>query len=115
MGYATYQEFTMPLPDCRNVVASSSITEPLREGFEITADAREFLKDSKEDIWVVGGARLFESTIDLADELYITQVQGDFNCTKFFPEFKNKFELKSEEKPITENGVTFTFQTWTKK
>ena len=55
---------------------------------------------------------MFESTIDLADELYITQLDGDWHCTKFFPEFRDKFELKSALSPQTENGITFRFTTW---
>jgi len=111
MGYGWYVEQKLPLPSRQNLVATSN-PEPLREGFVKVDDAREFLKNTDTDIWVGGGAGLFASTIDLADELYLTQLQGDFGCTKFFPGFKDKFELISESEPQTENGITFTFQIW---
>lgn len=114
MGYGWYKEQKKPLPNRRNLVATTK-PEKLREGFEIVTDARKFLKETNEDIWVGGGAGLFASTLDLADELYLTQLDQDFGCTKFFPEFKDKFALKHESKPITENGISYTFQVWAKK
>src|SRR5665213_4637256 len=64
MGYGWYTEQKLPLPERRNLVATTK-AEPLREGFELVQDAREFLKATNEDIWVGGGAALFMSTLDL--------------------------------------------------
>jgi dihydrofolate reductase len=114
MGYGVYKEMTKPYAGGTNYVASLH-DEKLHDGFELVHNAAEFIKNSKSDIWDVGGAILFASTIELADELYITQLQGDFGCTKFFPEFKNEFELIKESDPITENNVTYTFQVWKRK
>ena len=113
MGYGWYLEQKQPLPERRNIVAYDK-QETLRPGFDLVTDARKFLTDFKEDIWVGGGALLFANTLDLADELYLTQLDKDFNCTKFFPEFKDKFKLVSESEPQTENDITFTFQVWRK-
>jgi len=115
MGYGLYKELPKPYPSGTNYVAIQGIDEKLRDGFEPVEEAYEFLKNAKDDVWNLGGAMLFESTLDLADELYITQLDKDFQCTKFFPDFHDKFELVSETKPQTENGITFTFQVWKKK
>lgn len=114
MGTGWYKEQTLPLENRRNFVATTS-TEKLRPGFEKVTDAREFLRDSTEDVWVGGGAGLFDSTIDLADILDLTIIEQDFNCTKFFPEFKDKFEMFYQSQPITENGITYTFTKWKRK
>lgn len=111
MGHGTYVEFSKPLSNRHNFVATRK-TEPLRPGFGAVPDAREFLAKFNEDIWVIGGPTLFQQTLDLADELYITQLNKDFNCTKFFPEFKSKFHKASESPPQTENDITFSFQVW---
>ncbi len=114
MGAGWYKEQIKPLPNRRNLVATNT-TEELRDGFEKITDARKFLGETKDDIWVGGGAGLFASTLDLADELYLTRIDKDFGCTKFFPNFEDKFTLKSESPPITENNITYHFQTWVKK
>src|SRR3989344_9485490 len=114
MGAGRYKEQEKPLADRRNIVAMGS-PEPLRPGFEGTTDARKFLQEFKGDIWVGGGAALFASTLDLADELHLTLLESDFNCTKFFPEYQQGFEKVSESEPIIENGITFRFTVWKRK
>ena len=113
MGEGTYREFKKPWQNRRNVVATHGAH--LRPGFEMTNDARAFLKQANEDIWAIGGAGLFETTIDMIDELYVTQLDGDFHCTKFFPEYKEAFELAQQSEPKTENGITYTYQVWSRK
>jgi dihydrofolate reductase len=114
MGYGTYIEFTKPLSDRRNLVASTEAFT-LLPGFELVTNARDFLQNTKEDIWVIGGAGLIAETIDLADELYITQLEGDFNCTKFFPEFRQDFVRISQSEPQEENDVHYRFEVWRKR
>jgi len=115
MGYGLYKELSKPYPGGINYVAIADKKEALSTGFEAVLDARKFLDNAKGDVWNVGGAGLFASTFDQIDELYITQLDQDFHCTKFFPEYKNDFEMLSETTPQTENGITFTFQVWKRK
>lgn len=112
MGYGTYAEVTQPLHQRVNYVATRK-DEQLRPGFEKVADAQSFLDDHSADlVQNIGGAGLFAATLDRADELVITRVQGAFDCSKFFPPFEDRFTLVDESEPVTENGSTFTFQTW---
>lgn len=110
MGYGTYLEIKQPF-NAQDYVATTKHTA-LRPNFVAVSNAKEFLTNIKDDVWVIGGAGLLACTLDLLEELYITQVQSDFHCSKFFPEFEDKFVLTSESQPIVENGVTFTFQVW---
>ncbi len=114
IGYATYEQHSKPLPGTPTYVAAHN-TNDLRPGFIKVTDAREFLQSQSEDIWVGGGAGLFESTLDLADELYLTHLEGDFHCTKFFPDFKDKFEQVEISEPHTENGITFRIARYVRK
>jgi dihydrofolate reductase len=114
MGYGTYREFTSPLPERTNVVASIKNVS-LSPGFELTNDARRFLLSAGGDIWVIGGPGLFAQTLDLAEELYLTVIEGDFGCTKFFPEFTDRFDMVSSTDPLTENGISLHFEIWQAK
>jgi dihydrofolate reductase len=113
MGYGTYKELTKPFPGRINVVASSKKLS-LLPGFKLTNDARKFLSEASSDAWVIGGSGLFMTTLDLADELYLTRIKGDFGCSKFFPEFTARFEIESSSKKITENGISFHYEVWCK-
>ncbi len=114
MGAGWYKEQIKPLPERINYVATSSNDE-LRPGFVKVPDAREFLINSDQEIWVGGGAGLFASTLDLADELDLTILDAKFSCTKFFPEYEDKFVKFYESTPMTENGITYRFTKWKKK
>jgi dihydrofolate reductase len=115
MGYVLYQELSHAYPGQNNYVASRNHTEPLRPGFTPVQDAHKFLETTTTDVWNIGGAALFASTIDLADELYLTRIEADFQCTKFFPGFGDDFELIDRGPDQTENGLTFHFEIWKRK
>ncbi len=114
MGYGMYTELSKPLVNPTNYVASQRGTT-LRDGFILVEDAVTFLRNATADVWVLGGAVLFASTFDLADELYITQLTANFNCTKFFPSFESDFTLIRRGEDLSENGVTFRFEVWKRK
>lgn len=115
MGYRTYLEFKRPLHGRINYIATSR-SEKLRPGFKTIHDVEKFIKQhSGETINNIGGAGLFNSTIKFADELVLTKVHADFNCTKFFPAYENNFMLVSKAEPITENGTSFHYEIWQRK
>jgi dihydrofolate reductase len=112
MGRATYDEFATPLHDRENFVFSTATT-PLRSGFQVVANLDQ-LRDAHpdEDIWVIGGATVYAETISQARELLLTQVMGDFDCTKFFPPYEDAFALESRSQDHQESGVSYRFETW---
>jgi dihydrofolate reductase len=111
MGWNTYSEFAQPLHHRLNFVITS--TSSLRTGFKaVTSLDRLRSEHPCEDIWVIGGASVFANCIEQADELHITQIDGDFHCTKFFPDFGANFQLRTEGDAQEENGVSFRFETW---
>ncbi|MEI9913413.1 MAG: dihydrofolate reductase [Candidatus Saccharibacteria bacterium] len=59
------------------------------------------------------GQVIFAATINVADELYLTLVDGDFNCDQFFPEYNN-FKLQDTDGPYSENGLNFSFKLYAK-
>jgi dihydrofolate reductase len=114
MGYGTYLEVRQPFGKLPNYVATTR-NETLRDGFVAITDPVEFSLQATEDVWNIGGARLLATTMDTLDELYITQLEGEFGCTKFFPPYQEDFELSAEEPPITENGITYRYQIWRRR
>lgn len=111
MGRATYLEFAAPLGERDNLVLTHS-AEPLRPGFRPMASLEEALATSPDEaVWVIGGAAVYALAVDVADELLLTQVQGDFRCTKFFPPYPG-FTLAEFSIDHTENDVSYRFERW---
>ncbi len=113
MGSATYKEHGAPPKSTKSYVLTSS-SEPLRQGFQKVDSLERFLKGHP-DVWVIGGAGVFNEVIDVTEMLYITRVQGNFNCTKFFPEFESDFSLVERSPLKEENGISFHFERWHRK
>jgi dihydrofolate reductase len=112
MGRATYDEFAAPLHDRENFVFSTT-SSSLRKGFHVVASLGQLrTAHPGEDVWVIGGATVYAKTIGQADELLLTQVTGDFGCTKFFPPHRAAFALQSQSEDHQEGGVTYQFETW---
>ncbi len=113
MGFRTYLEFDQTLHHRENFVVTRSDSAELRPGFERIVDLPDFFREhARELVWVIGGAGLFAASLATADELYITRLDRDFRCTKFFPAFADAFELVSDLGPHTENGISFRFEIW---
>jgi dihydrofolate reductase len=116
MGFATYVEFSSPLPDSVNYVATENHAE-LRRGFHATGDLEPFLSGHHDRaVWIIGGAKLFAKTLAHAGEIYLTRVEGDFGCTKFFPLIEPDFTLASDvASPSVAATPSVRFQIWHRK
>ena len=36
------------------------------------------------DVWIIGGPKLLSSTIDIIDEIYVTEIPGEYKCDVFY-------------------------------
>jgi dihydrofolate reductase len=112
MGGATYNEFAAPLHERLNFVLTTH-SEPLRKGFRAVRSLDQLVSEHPgDDIWVIGGARVYAATIGQGEELLVTQVLGDFHCTKFFPPYDPEFQLAARADDRREEGITYRFETW---
>lgn len=112
MGRGTYDEFANPLHGKDNYVLTRA-KDPFRDGFR-SVESVDALRAAHpyEDIWVIGGALVYAETVRGADELLITQVSGDFHCTKFFPPYRDQFKLVSTGDDQHDGPISYRFETW---
>lgn len=86
MGRKTYESIGKPLPKRTNIVLSSN-KDYTPQGV-ITArnldDALEQCKQYK-TTYIIGGQKVYEQTIDIADKLEITHVHKTIEGDAFFP------------------------------
>ena len=112
MGRKTHQTIGQPLPGRTNIVVTrdSNYSAP---GCLITHSLDEAinLAQSHDDreLFDIGGGELYRQTIDQADRLYVTKIEGDFGCDTFFPDY-SRFKLTSQTKS-QEGDYHFSFIT----
>lgn len=112
MGRKTWDsipEKFKPLPKRANVVITRQANFKTPSGVEIYHTIPEALAARPgEDIFIIGGAEIYNQTIALADTLYITEVHKPVDGDAFFPEF-NKVEWQETER---ENHEEISFVTY---
>lgn len=110
VGKTTFKTFSRPLDSRNNYVLSSS-SEPL-DGATLVNDLDTFLrKYNDEDIWVIGGASVFEQVLKRGnvEELYITHIEANFGCDQYFPCYKSDFILREQSETHEQNGFKFSY------
>lgn len=121
MGRKTLLSFpgSKPLKNRRNIVLTKS-RDFSCEGAEIVHGIDELfalLKDSKEDgdnIFVIGGAQIYNILYKFCKTAYITKVSADGNADVFINDLDKEQDWKvvSKSQSFCENGLEYTFYTY---
>ncbi|MBF0596758.1 dihydrofolate reductase [Faecalibacter rhinopitheci] len=100
MGRKTYQSLGRPLPNRTNIVITRD-SNFKDDKVVITYSLEESINKAKEinnDLFIIGGGDIYKQAMEIADELYITEVHHEFEGDTFFPEIdEDNFEEISRE------------------
>ncbi|MGE6629692.1 dihydrofolate reductase [Bacillus sp. NPDC077027] len=102
MGRKTFESIGRALPNRRNIVLTTSSTFQA-DGCEVVHSIDDILEIEKtsgeQELFIIGGSKLYEEMLTHADRLYITHICHAFEGDRFFPEFqKAKWTIVSTEK-----------------
>ncbi len=114
MGRRTYEEIGKPLPGRSIIVLSShkSFSSENLKSAKSLSEAMEMADGT--DIFISGGAEVYKEALSLADTLFITEIDGDFDGDRFFPQFDKDLYEKTEEKHVY-GSIPYTYYTFKKK
>lgn len=91
MGRKTYESIGHPLPDRVNIVITRE-SDYKAEGCVVTHSLEDAIKaaGNAEEIMVIGGTLIFEQFLPLAQKMYLTLIDHDFEGDARFPKFNAK-------------------------
>lgn len=113
MGRKTYESIGRALPNRTNIVISSDASLKI-EGVEVVHSIDEAIDVAKkspgsDEIFIFGGARVFEQAIDRANKLYLTVIDAeDPDADAFFPDY-SQFGKVVKRESGEENGLKFEY------
>lgn len=120
MGRKTYESIGRVLPNRLNIVVSRSMGETVSENSDLVVvnsledGLDKARKTGTDEIFIIGGAKVFEQAINLADKLYLTVVDTkDPDADVFFPEYKEFANVISKRESKDAN-YTYSFFELTK-
>ena len=112
MGRKTFESIGRPLPKRTNVVITRSDSE--FEGCLVAHSLEEAVAmfPTDEEVFIIGGAQIYNQALPLADKLYLTIVHRNYDGDTSFPEidYSDWQEIAREEFPNGEEyDGAFTF------
>ncbi len=117
MGRKTYESIGKPLPNRTNIVVSRK-TDWFEEGILIVGSIKEAVKFAKkidEEIFIIGGGKIYEQTMDIVDRIELTLVKAELKADTYFPKIDAKIWKKTNEtchEKDEKNQYDFCFQTY---
>ncbi len=118
VGYNTFLSFgSKPLPGRTNVIVNNDtgfrhdtcpVAYSLEEAYKLAEKA-----EGSEEIFIIGGASIYEQTIDKVDKLYLTVVDDSPEADTFFPKY-DKFTNEVYRRGSSMGDLKYTFLELTK-
>lgn len=121
-GTKTFESIGRALPGRFNIVLAQSADYPAK-GCQIATSISEAIELAKEselgqksnELMVCGGRSVYDQFLPLADKMYFTFVEGDFDGDVYFPEYnldewqeiERTFRPADEQNPYDLNFVIF--------
>ena len=108
------------LPNRVNVIMSRSF-DYQKEGAVIlhsVDELEDLLALSADEVFLIGGATMYNSLIGLCDKAIITSIRAEYEADCYFPNLDEDpaWELTEEEPPVmSEKGVEFTVRHYKRK
>jgi dihydrofolate reductase len=120
MGRKTWESIPpkwRPLRGRANIVLTRDPDYDVGPGAEASATFDEALGMAQraDEIWVVGGAKIYELAFShmACEAIYLTQIEGDFECDVLCPNLDQHFVQESRSPRQEEGGVGYRFTKWT--
>ena len=120
MGENTLLSFpgSKPLKNRTHIVLSKDLDHNY-EGVINVHDFDEFIKmikeyGAREDVFIIGGASIYNQTLPYVDYVYLTKVDADGGAEVFFTNLDElpNFELVKESEPVQDGEYQIRFLTY---
>ncbi|MGK0270631.1 MAG: dihydrofolate reductase [Cocleimonas sp.] len=121
MGRKTYESIGRPLPGRLNIILSRdteleidgcTVVNTLKDAIKIAEEANNASDKTRDEVFITGGAHLYNKFLADADTLYITQIDAELEGDTFFPDYtkynwqeKQRIEHAADE----QNSYPLTF------
>ena len=121
MGRNCYDSIGRPLPKRTNVIVTRNpfyvasnclIVHSIEAGLEIAQD------NGEEEVFIIGGAQIYEQSMRYWDRLYLTEVDLEVKGDVFFPELDLEdwnVILQDNHKKDSKNELDYTFKIYERK
>jgi dihydrofolate reductase len=110
-----------PLPGRTNVVITRQVdwradgalpANNLLEALSICEHLSIILDPSPEQVWVIGGAQIYDQALPFAKRIVVTEIDSDFDGDTFAPKLGADWQETEREQHTSKTGLAFSFVTY---
>ncbi len=112
MGRKTFEAIGRPLPGRHNIIVSRNEDYTVEDCsvFQNIDDAVNSCRQQYQEVFIIGGATLYQQTLQQADRLYLTQIHRDFVGDTYFPEIdQNQWTIQQKILVEDDPAVDFSY------
>ena len=105
MGRKTFDSFNGPLPgrfhiviNRQNLKSENPLVVYVSSLDEAYKKAESLISEWPEEVFIVGGAEIYEQSLPRTDRIYLSKIEESFDADTFYPQVNwNDFELKKQD------------------
>jgi dihydrofolate reductase len=110
-----------PLPGRTNVVVTRQSdwhedgalpAHDMLEALSICEHISAILDNNPEQVWIIGGAQIYEQALPLAKRVVVTEIDADFEGDAFAPALGIDWRETARESHTSKTGLNFSFVTY---
>ena len=115
MGRKTYESIGRPLPKRKNIIITRDDNYKA-DGCIVVHSSDESLKAAEDgEVMIIGGAQIYAQFMPIANKMYLTLIDKDFEGDAYFPEYdKHQWKEISKEEHA-DNDLRYAFVDLEKK
>lgn len=114
MGRKTYDSLGRLLPGRTTVIVTRNQNYKVEGAIVVNSlEAAIEASNGDNETFLIGGAELYKDGLKLANKLYITEIDADYDGDAFFPDFEDvEWQVVNRESHQSENGLSFSYITY---
>lgn len=108
MGRKTFESLPKALPGRKNIVISSNAEYQAQGATVVTSVEQALQIADNEEIFVIGGGKIYAEFLPYADKLYLTEIDAECeDADTYFPQFNKSEYIKEIINYYDIDGVEF--------
>ncbi len=117
MGRKTYESLGRLLPGRTTVIVTRQPDYRV-EGAKVAGSLHDAIRacDGDDEVFVIGGAEIYREALQLADRLYLTEIEAVFAGDAWFPQFdRDEWQERGRERHTSGDGWPYSFVNYERK
>ena len=113
MGKQTWLSIGKPLDGRVNIILTHDETFQIPGCVVLNSVSQVLSTFCNEEIFIIGGATIFEQFIPIANKIYLTRIEHSFKGDTYFPDVDwSEWKIAQYEKKLTDAGYWISLELW---